>query len=138
VIQNTASLEYEITRAIKKLVHQATPKVGFVTGHGELTLDKELTYISKVLAQEYAVEPINLRTMSAIPTDIQTIYVVGPKARFTDYELYLLDQFLMRGGKIGLLIDKVNAQIQQGTAIPADPGLDPFLANYGVGVTSIC
>jgi gliding-associated putative ABC transporter substrate-binding component GldG len=136
VIQNTASLEYDITRAIKKLVHRSTPRVGFVTGHGELTLDKELTYINKVLSQEYQVEPLNLRTLSTIPTDIQTLYIVGPKTSFSDYELYLIDQFLMRGGKLGMLIDKVNAQVQQGQAFPADPQLDPFLANYGVGVSN--
>jgi gliding-associated putative ABC transporter substrate-binding component GldG len=136
VIQNTASLEYEITRAIKKLVYRTTPKVGFVTGHGELALDKELTYVSKVLSQEYGVQPLDLRTLSAIPTDIQTLYIIGPKTKFADYELYLIDQFLMRGGKLGMLIDKVNAQIQQGTAVPADPGLDQFMANYGFGVSS--
>lgn len=136
VVQNTASLEYEITRAVKKLVHQRTPKVGFVSGHGELSLDKELTYVSKVLSQEYQVETLNLRTMAAIPADVQAIYIIGPKTPFTEYELYLIDQFLMRGGKIGMLIDKVNAQIQQGTALPNDPGLDPFMANYGFGVAN--
>ncbi len=136
VIQNTASLEYEITRAIKKLVHRTTPKVGFITGHGELTLDKEMTYVNKVLTQEYQVEPLDLRTMSAIPADVTTVYLIGPKTRLSDHELYLIDQFLMRGGKVGMLIEKVNAQIQQGTAIPLDPGLDAFLANYGVGISS--
>lgn len=136
VVQNTATLEYEITRAIKKLVHQRIPKVGFVTGHGELSLDKELTYVSKVLGQEYQVETLNLRTMASIPADIQTVYLIGPKTPLTDYELYLVDQFLMRGGKLGLLVDKVNAQIQQGSAEPADPGLDPLMANYGVGVSN--
>ncbi len=136
VVQNTATLEYEITRAIKKLVHHSIPKVGFVTGDGELTLDKDLTYINKVLSQEYQVEPLELRTLYEIPTDIQTVYLVGPKTKLSEYELYLLDQFLMRGGKLGLLIDKVNAQVQQGTAIPADPQMDPFLANLGVGVNN--
>lgn len=136
VVQNTASLEYEITRAIRKLTHHTIPKVGFVTGHGESSLDKDLTYINKTLSQEYQVQPLELKALATIPSDIQTIYIIGPKTKFSDWELYLIDQFLMRGGKVGMLIDKVNAQIQQGTAEPQDPGLDPFLANFGVGVSS--
>jgi gliding-associated putative ABC transporter substrate-binding component GldG len=136
VVQNIATLEYEITRAIRKLTRRSTPTVGFVTGHGELSLDKDLTYVNKVLAQEYQVRPLELRTMSSIPADITTVYVIGPKTPFSDWELYLLDQFLMRGGKLGLLIDKVDAQIQQGTANPQDPGLDPFLANFGFGISN--
>jgi ABC-type uncharacterized transport system involved in gliding motility auxiliary subunit len=42
----------------------------------------------------------------------------------------------MRGGKVGILVDKVAADIQQGQAMPVDPGLDEFLKHFGVTVNS--
>ena len=136
VIQNTASLEYEITRAIRKLTTSFTPKVAFTEGHGELDLKENLTYVDKVLGEEFEVQSINLKATKSIPADIQTIYVVGPKSPFSSWELYQLDQFLMRGGKLGLLIDRVQAEIQQGFAQPQNPGFDAFLTHFGVNVNS--
>ena len=49
VVQNTESLEYEITRAIRKLTNPVTPKVAFTEGHGELNLKENLTYVDKVV-----------------------------------------------------------------------------------------
>lgn len=134
VVQDVASLEYEITRAIRRLTNNSVPKVGFVTGDGELSLDTDLTYIQKVLGEEYELSPINLRTSASIPADITTLYLIGPKQPLSQWELYLIDQFVMRGGKVGILLDRVDADIQQGQARPVNPGLDDFLKHFGVGV----
>ncbi len=136
VIQNTSTLEYEITRAIRKLTSNVTPRVVFTTGNGELGLSDKLTMVQRALGEEYKVESIDLATQATIPADVTTVFVAGPKQPLSQWELYLLDQFLMRGGKIGLLVDKIEADIQQGMAQPAEPGLDAFLAHFGVGVNS--
>ena len=136
VVQNTATLEYEITRAIRKLTSPITPKVAFTEGHGELNLKENLTYVDKVLGEEFEVQTINLKSTKVIPADVQTIYVVGPQTPFSPWELYQLDQFLMRGGKLGLLIDRIQAEIQQGFAQPMNPGFDDFLSHFGVNVNS--
>lgn len=136
VVQDVATLEYEITRAIRRLTSPSVPKVGFVTGHGELTLEQNLTYIQQVLSQEYQVEPINLKTLTSIPPEITTLYVIGPKQPYSEWELYLIDQFLMRGGKVGLLLDMINADIQTAQAQPINPGFGPFLDHFGVKINS--
>jgi gliding-associated putative ABC transporter substrate-binding component GldG len=136
VIQSTESLEYEITRAIRKLTNPTVAKVAFTEGHGELNLKENLTYVDKVLGEEFELQPINLKSTRAIPADIQTLYVIGPKTPFSRWELYLLDQFLMRGGKVGLLIDRIQAEIQQSFAQPIDPGFDAFLKHFNVNVNS--
>ncbi len=134
VIQNTETLEYELTRAIRKLTSKVTPKVAFTTGHGELSLEEQLRTVNQVLAEEFEVQPLDLKSLTVVPADIQTIYVVGPKSPFTQWEFYLLDQFLMRGGKLGLLIDRISADVQQGRAEPINPGFDEFLSHLGVGI----
>lgn len=134
VVQNLSNLEYEITRAIKKLATDVTPVVAFTTGHGELTRDQNLTYIDQTLAEEYELRTLNLSKLASIPPEVQVLYVVGPKSPFSDWEMYLLDQFLMRGGRLGLLIDFINADVQQGAAQPANPGFQQFLSHFGLGV----
>lgn len=136
VVQDVASLEYEITRAIKRLTSASIPRIGFVTGDGEFSLDTDLTYINQVLSQEYQLQSVDLKSASEVPADITTLYVIGPKQPLTEWELYLLDQFLMRGGKLGILLDKVAADIQQGRAQPIDPGMDGFLGHFGIKVNS--
>ncbi len=134
VVQNINSLEYEITRAIKKLTSSVTPKVAFTSGHGELSRDENLTYIDQVMSQEYELETLNLSKLASIPLDVQVLYVIGPKTPFSEWELYLLDQFLMRGGRLGLLIDYINADVQRGQAQPLDAGFGPFLEHFGLAV----
>ena len=135
-IQDVNSLEYEITRAIKRLASPLIPKVGFVGGHGEPTLEQEMTYIQQIISREYQIETLILKTMTEIPADLAVIYLVGPKQPLSAWELYLLDQFLMRGGKLGLLIDMVNADINTAQAQPINPGLAEFLNHFGLGVNT--
>ena len=135
-IQDVNSLEYEITRAIKRLASPLIPKVGFVSGHGEHTLEQEMTYIQQIISREYQIETVDLKTMSEIPADIAALFVVGPKQPFSEWELYLLDQFLMRGGKLGLLVDMVNADINTAQAQPVNPGLALFLSHFGLKVNT--
>ncbi len=134
VIQNLSTLEYEITRAIKKLTSSTIPVVAFTTGHGELSRDKDLTYVDQALSKEYTLRTLNLSKLADIPADVQVLYVIGPKQPFSQWELYLLDQFLMRGGRLGLLIDYIDADVQHGRAQPTKLGFDKFLANYGIAV----
>ncbi|MFH2055941.1 MAG: GldG family protein, partial [bacterium] len=136
VVQDVNGLEYEITRAIKRLASPKMPKVGFVTGHGEHTLETDMTYVQQVISREYQVEPLQLATLSEIPADVTTIYLIGPKQPLGDWELYLLDQFLMRGGKLGILLDMVDADINTAQAQPIQPGLGPFLAHFGLKVNT--
>lgn len=136
VVQDVNGLEYEISRAIKRLASPTTPKVGFVTGHGEYTLETDMTYIQQVISREYEVQTLQLSTISEIPADITTIYLVGPKQPLSEWELYLLDQFLMRGGKLGILLDMVDADINTAQAQPMQPGLAPYLQHFGLNVNT--
>jgi gliding-associated putative ABC transporter substrate-binding component GldG len=134
-VQNVAGLEYEITRAIKRLTSRTIPKVAFVTGNGELSLQQNLTYVDQVLRQEYQVQSIDLSSESSIPDDISTLYIIGPKQKLSDWEIYLIDQFLMRGGKVGVLLDRVDADIQQSQAQLIEPSpLGDFLKHFGIAV----
>lgn len=134
VVHTISGLEYEITSIIKKLTSEKISTIGFITGHGEPTTLEGLTYLNQKLEKEYRVRQINLQELGEVPRDIDGLVIIGPKKPFSDWEKYVLDQFLMRGGKLGLFLDKFDVNLQEGMAQPLSLGLDDFLKNYGIKI----
>ena len=134
VVQNISGLEYELSRTIKRLTARFTPAVGFLTGHQEANPSTDLTYLNSVLSKEYSQRSVNLQDGKKVPRDIKCLLIVGPKEPFSDWEKYALDQYLMRGGKLALFLDKTDMDLESGKADGLYLELDDFLENYGIKV----
>ncbi len=134
IIQNPSGLEYDITSALLKITTKDVMKVGFLTGHDEPDLFEALGRVQQLLSQMYQTVPVDLSTGEQVPEDLLTLIIAGPKKPFTDWEKFAIDQFIMRGGKLGLLLDKISTDISTGTATKMDLNLDDWLATYGIAV----
>ena len=137
VVQNLSSLEYDITSAMVRLTTKVKKKIGYTQGHGEPTLDK-LNQATESLTKQYDFMPVDLSKEHSIPDDIDVLLVIAPTKRFDDTSKYAIDQFLMRGGKIAFLLNKMNASLnsQYRYAQAVDLGLDDMLEQYGVRVNA--
>lgn len=137
VIEETANLEYRLTAAIKKVVANKIGKIGFTTGHSETDIlsqyPGEENALRQLLAQQFDLSAVNITNGELISGDIDTMVVNGPKQTFTDRELYVIDQFLMKGKNIFFLLDGVTVD-QNLMANPNDTNLEKLLANYGVNL----
>jgi len=133
-IENTDNLEYDLSSAIKKLTSKETPAIAFTMGHGEPDMSKGLQFAYQLLQKEYSVQFLDLKNQKYIPEQIKVLFVVAPKSEFSQWELYLLDQFLMRGGHIVFLLDRFDINIQQASVTPINTGLDSLLNFYGIGI----
>jgi len=146
-IQN---LEYSIVNAIKKLISKHRSNVGFIIGHGELT-EAETMDIAHTMSEFYNLERVNidgninsLVKRDSIISDIKVslkydaIVIAKPTKSFTEKDKFIIDQYLMYGGKIMWLVDPVIASMDslQKTpstmAITNDLNLTDMLFNYGV------
>jgi ABC-type uncharacterized transport system involved in gliding motility auxiliary subunit len=121
-------------------------KVGYVTGHGELDINDERTpegagLFRKLVSDSYEMVPVNLS--EDIPDDVKVLIVNGPKQEFSQYEIFKLDQFLMKGRDAVFFIDsfnELNPGAQQNMfqgpppVIPVNTGLEGLLRSYGVEV----
>ena len=134
VIQNVSGLEYELTSAIKRLSTRFLPTIGFLAGQDELDLNSELSSLQQALTRQYQVRKIELEEGKTIPTDVSVLIVMGPKKKFSEWGKYAIDQFLMRGGKLALLLNQIEVDLQQGVAGKQDLGLDELLQSYGVKI----
>ena len=135
VIQNTATLEYEISSTMKRITSRVQRKIGFLTGHGEPQLS-ELSRVQQALAKQYQVTTVDVSKGKEVPADISALVVMAPSERIPEPHKFQIDQYLMRGGKIAFLLNKVNASLQNRYGQPLDLNLDDMLGAYGVKVNT--
>ena len=140
-VNNSVSLlEYKLANAIQKLRRTKRPLIAFVRGHGELA-DLQLKDLTNTLDPYYSVGRVDLDTLYTIgPDQIGVLVVAEPKTAFSERAKFVLDQYVMRGGRLLLMLDKlsINLDSLRGRAefIPSDhpQNLDDLLFKYGVRI----
>ena len=89
------------------------------------------------IALNYALKPVTL-AQNPIPEGIACLLVVNPREKFTDYELYQIDQFLMQGKSLALFVEAFEEAMlspnQPPVYQPLATGLERLLEHYGVRV----
>jgi gliding-associated putative ABC transporter substrate-binding component GldG len=142
VVQNLSSLEYDISAAIKRLTTQVKKRIGYTTGHQETDLTGMQRAYQDIGAQ-YEVVPVDLGSGDAvIPHDLSALLIIAPQTKFSDTAKYKIDQYIMQGGKVAFLLNKMEATLQPRSqyeppsARPMDLGLEDMLENYGIRINS--
>ncbi len=135
VLRSTENLEYEISSTIKKLTSKELRKVGFLTGQGEPELDK-FKRLQEILSKQYDVTKVDLSGGREVPPDVSILVVAAPTRKFASWEKFLIDQYLMKGGRVAFFLNKVDISLQGQMGRPLDLGLDDMLATYGVRINT--
>ncbi|MCZ6678704.1 MAG: GldG family protein [Candidatus Poribacteria bacterium] len=133
VVQNTFTLEYDLTSAILKVTSKEVKTVGFLTGHDEFDItDQAFEPLQRELSKQYSVRNVPIDDGKEIDPDVATLIIAGPQQKLTEREKYEIDQFIMRGGRAVFLIDSI--RMPEGTmqATPLATGLSDLLEHYGV------
>ena len=136
-------LEFEITNAIRKLEQDSMKTVAFLQGHGELGR-YEIEDFSKSLYEYYQTGPAYLKNKEgkeqiAALEGIDLLIIAKPLRQFTQKEQYILDQYIMNGGKVLMMLEgakgaELDSMQNQGLifASPLETGLGAMLHKYGV------
>ena len=102
-------LEYSLTNTIRKLQRTKKAEVTFIQGHRELDTIAQYDFM-RSLSEYYDVNQTTIpkgRELSALKGS-DAIVISQPDTSFTDKEKYVIDQFIMNGGKVLWLIDPVS------------------------------
>ncbi len=97
----------------------------------------EGAHFYNLLGENYTVESIGLEELS---TKYKTLIIGGAKEEFSDYDLFLIDQFLMQGKSLFILQDTLTTQPSLPGAQslpkwePVNNGLDKLLEHYGIRI----
>jgi ABC-type uncharacterized transport system involved in gliding motility, auxiliary component len=138
VIQNLSSLEYDISAAIKRLTTRTKKRIGYTAGHQETALSS-MQRASQEIDAQYESVPVDLSSNTAeIPQDLAALLIIAPQTKFSDTAKYQIDQYLMRGGKVAFLLNKMNIDLsaQYKVAQPVNIGLEDMIENYGIRINS--
>lgn len=148
--QSVNNLEYEFSSAIRKLLVDKKLNLAFIEGHGELS-GIEVQDITESLREHYTVSRVKINDdINSLSNVIDNksyrqnrydlLIVAKPRLEYSDKDRFILDQFIMRGGKVIWLIDGVNAEMdslraaQQSIALPNKLRLEDMLFTYGARI----
>lgn len=144
------NLEYAVVNALYQVQREEKQKIAFLEGHGELsameTKDFELE-----LSKYYDVERVPLDGMvDALSRNVagegrrvnryDAIILAKPQLKFSEQNKYIIDQFVMNGGKVLWMIDAMQMNMDSlrttdlTMATPLQLNLDDLLFNYGVRI----
>lgn len=141
-ILNTSieNLEFELSRAIEKLINPKKGAIAMIIGHGELSEDEGFGMVEALDSRfELFKVPLDQAKKPEDLNSFSSIFLLGPKASYTDRELFLLDQYVMNGGNLVVAAEGIDVDMSQaggdGTlAIPLENELDRLLFRYGIRV----
>ncbi|MBT8357441.1 MAG: ABC transporter permease [Desulfobacterales bacterium] len=144
-----------ISKHIESLI-DINEEIGYLADHGTLAIQgvspnvppgqrnqSNLNTFKTLTEQNYSIKPVNLNEKN-IPESLNSLVIVRPTEAFTEYELFQIDQFLMRGKNLALFLDSFREVMpggQQSMALgqgpmylPIETGLEKLLQHYGISI----
>lgn len=146
------NLEFKLAEVIKKLSRIQKPAIAFIEGHGELD-EHEVFDLSRELNDQFRVERVSLNEQLNVLTrrtdpdkdgnvrilrNFEAIIIARPLNAFSEKDKFIIDQFIMHGGKVLWLVDPVLASMdsigmsESTVGVDLKHNLDDQLFKYGV------
>lgn len=136
------NLEFQLTDAIRRLTTTHIPKIAFLEGQGELS-ELETYDISKSLSSYFQIDRGQIGTDATILNPYQAIIIAKPMVAFSEKDKFVIDQYVMNGGRVLWLVDGVRisresfSRFGQSPAIPLDLNLNDMFFRYGVRINPV-
>ncbi len=120
-IQN---LEFQLANSIRALTAADKPSVGFLYGHGELE-PRFIADFARSLGDNYLLDRFDIHKFRSDSLEqsisiqdqqrklnrFDALIVAKPQEPFSDLDKFMIDQYVMNGGKVIWLIDAVHAEM---------------------------
>ncbi|AVR46761.1 gliding motility-associated ABC transporter substrate-binding protein GldG [Christiangramia fulva] len=147
ITASVQQLEYVLANGLSKLIYPREKKIAVMRGNGELP-DAKIADFVKTVQEYYFTAPFTLDSVEANPQKTlkqleayDLILEPKPTQPYSEKEKYVLDQYLMNGGKMLWLVEMTNMEKdsllnEEGMAIalPRDLNLGDYFFSYGVRI----
>jgi len=135
-------LEYSLTTTIRKLQRDKKQEVTFIEGHYELDTLHQYDFM-RALNEYYDVNRTPLLGKLGALKGSDAIIISQPDSAFSDKDRFIIDQYIMNGGKVLWLIDPV--AINRDTfnlkgytmGLTNQLGIEEMLFKYGVRLNPV-
>jgi gliding-associated putative ABC transporter substrate-binding component GldG len=151
-IQDTKNFEYDLTQAIMKVFRSSVPKIGILKTdtapyvpprvRQRMNMNMQDAFEAKykpvfdALRNNYEVSTVDISEGQPIDSSYKTVIVPGgDESAFSDRKLFEIDQYLMNGGNLIVLVDAVKVTFEYGVNGAAqNPKIIKMLEHYGARV----
>ncbi len=138
MIQNSINnLEYILISSIRRAIQMERKKVAFLQGHGELSYE-ETQRARALISPYFSVADVKIDGRLDGLEGVDGLIIARPMERFSDKDLFVIDQFVMNGGRLICLldalylpIDSLNSKGMTHTT-RINTGLERMLFDYGL------
>jgi ABC-type uncharacterized transport system involved in gliding motility auxiliary subunit len=89
-----------------------------------------------IITETYNLKYVKVKD-GPVPESLNCLIIAAPQEPFNDYELFQIDQFLMRGKNLAIFVDGYKASQEEGmenTYVATDLGLSKLMEHYGLRV----
>jgi ABC-2 type transport system permease protein len=135
-----ALLEFKFDDAIDKLTRSNYPVVALAMGNGE-PLNPTIVDLTNMLRTNYRLALFDLKNGMLNADTVKTLVIVKPQLTFSEIDKVKIDQYIMQGGKVVWLIDKLYAEFDSliraksdFVAFDKNLQIDDLLFRYGVRI----
>ncbi len=140
--RSAQNLEYNIINAIEKMSLDSLPKIAFIDGHGELR-EAQVGDISQELSSYYNLSRVTIDGNPSALNGYKLAIVAGGTKPWPEVDKLVLDQFIMKGGRVAFFIDPVTVSedsLSRGSmtvAMVNNLNLEDMLFTYGLRVNPV-
>ena len=129
-----ASMEYDLSTAIKKVVVDEKPLIGIIGGHGEPAI-ADMSQAVQALEVLYNVDQVTLSDTAHLEK-YTTLALIAPKDSISAADFSLLDSYMDNGGNVYVAIDRVDGDLQTSQGKAINTGLETWLQKKGINVNA--
>ena len=137
--RSVEALEYEFMNALRIFKSGIRPKVGFLQGQAELGT-KLISDAARALSDYYDVDTVQINQQLNALKPFKAIIVAKPDSAFSEKDKFIIDQYIMGGGRVLWLIDPMQMSMDSlqasdnSVAIAKDINILDQLFRYGVRI----
>ena len=134
------NIEYELIHAIHNLTSKKTDKIAFLEGQGELD-EYSVGDISRELSNYFEVDRGAINGKPGVLDSFKAVIIANPSKAFKEADKFVLDQYIMNGGKVLWIVNQVNVNtdsLAYGSTFGVinDLNINDQLFTYGVRLNS--
>lgn len=118
--------EAALTAGIIRVLRAEPPQVFFVTGHGESSVEDDsgsglMEAARMLMEQNFDLRTLNTTVIPRVPESASLLVIAGPTAEYDEREIALIDDYLMRGGRLLAAVEPGGAR-----------SVDSLLTRWGI------
>jgi gliding-associated putative ABC transporter substrate-binding component GldG len=141
ILHSVEGLEYEIIQSISTLSSDTIYKIAFLEGHDEYP-EIEVADITLHLAHFFTVDRGMINGRPGILDKYAAVIIAGPESEFSEKDKFVIDQYIMNGGRVIWLFDEVAVNADslvygETVALYRPLGIEDQLFWYGARVNPV-